>query len=571
MGWLIGLLALIPLAGAEVARGIREGQTPVLGTASKAGGQPALLTPAAGKSVPLVEFDRIELPVASAPPPDSPTVRLAWGAGEELLAAPPTIDAKNIRVVASIGTFAFPRRSLRQLSAPRSGITRLEESFRTLTADWTSAGEPKLDSRRFRSAPSSLLLEVSGQSVERAITPRLVAGEFLFWIDDESPRDSAGWTASFAFGDPKPAILKIGRSGDRGALTAACIGSPKISFREAPSRTGWRRVRLTFSPTSIALTVDDAAVAWSFDQGMGGPLTKIRFERLQAPAAQQSSSAVRFDDLTLIESYSRKGSGLADPSQAQLTDQEGDRWFGELKSSDANGMVFRLATGATLRTPWDRFRSLEFASSPASPRLEWTGEIGRLSAPGVGEWVASLIAADEKEWTLEHPLLGRFKIPTERISSWTPRVWGRRTELFAGPFHLGDKLASEFDRPMPDGTKLRTEFTLAAVPVKSRLCLWVQGMEGTGLLAPFASRLRAGSLRSEVWINGKNIDYLNRHIASRSAEPTPLQLDVPVDALRVGDNTLEIRQTPDAKTGAFDEAEVSQLTLELTLPRETSK
>ena len=149
-------------------------------------------------------------------------------------------------------------------------------------------------------------------------------------------------------------------------------------------------------------------------------------------------------------------------------------------------------------------------------------------------------------------------------SSDLPQVVGRRLELFEGPWHLGDKLAAEFERPMPDGTTLKTEFHLPSLPGACRLRLAVQGMEGMGPLAPFASRLRAGDLRSEVWLNGRNVDYLNRRIDRRSSEPAAATLDLPVDALRVGSNTLEIRQTPDRKSGAFDEAEVSQLSLDLT-------
>jgi len=52
-------------------------------------------------------------------------------------------------------------------------------------------------------------------------------------------------------------------------------------------------------------------------------------------------------------------------------------------------------------------------------------------------------------------------------------------------------------------------------------------------------------MRTELELNGKAIDQLNRHGAGAAAEPRPLCIDLPRAALRKGDNAVELRQRPD--------------------------
>ncbi|MSR59884.1 MAG: hypothetical protein EXS05_19970 [Planctomycetaceae bacterium] len=78
--------------------------------------------------------------------------------------------------------------------------------------------------------------------------------------------------------------------------------------------------------------------------------------------------------------------------------------------------------------------------------------------------------------------------------------------------------------------------------------------------------LAAGHLRTELWINGRRLDDLNRHVALRAHPDNPqrLRIAVPNAFLKAGDNTLELRQRPDRNDPQqFDDCEISRLGLEV--------
>ena len=68
--------------------------------------------------------------------------------------------------------------------------------------------------------------------------------------------------------------------------------------------------------------------------------------------------------------------------------------------------------------------------------------------------------------------------------------------------------------------------------------------EATGL--PFASLVSKGELRTNVQINGKFVDYLNRHITSKNETPERIRLAIPAGLLREGENRLRIEQVAEA-------------------------
>ena len=68
--------------------------------------------------------------------------------------------------------------------------------------------------------------------------------------------------------------------------------------------------------------------------------------------------------------------------------------------------------------------------------------------------------------------------------------------------------------------------------------------EASGL--PFADLVSKGELRTNVQINGKFVDYLNRHITSKNETPERIRLAIPAGLLREGENRLRIEQVAEA-------------------------
>ncbi len=59
----------------------------------------------------------------------------------------------------------------------------------------------------------------------------------------------------------------------------------------------------------------------------------------------------------------------------------------------------------------------------------------------------------------------------------------------------------------------------------------------------FSNLVRAGELRTKVSMNGKEFDYINRHISTRNEKPERIRLPIPAGLLRAGENRLKIVQS----------------------------
>jgi hypothetical protein len=67
-------------------------------------------------------------------------------------------------------------------------------------------------------------------------------------------------------------------------------------------------------------------------------------------------------------------------------------------------------------------------------------------------------------------------------------------------------------------------------------------VEGESEGLPFFFRIQKGELRTNVQINGKPIDYLNRHITSKNRTPERIRLPIPAGLLQPGRNVIRFEQ-----------------------------
>jgi hypothetical protein len=169
---------------------------------------------------------------------------------------------------------------------------------------------------------------------------------------------------------------------------------------------------------------------------------------------------------------------------------------------------------------------------------------------------------DEKRLTLRHPDLGDLSIDRSRLARLRRLFYGQRIELDNASHHLGDK-----DRAVPglqprraEGSTLTRKFRLETVSASTRFIVSVIQLKGPGNgIGPALDR---GELRTEVWVNGERVDYLNRLVDRAQVRPQQLTIAVPKKLLRAGDNVLELRQTPEAGTEHYENCGVSELLIE---------
>ena len=511
-----------------------------------------------------------------------PRVELATG--ESLVAENLELDGVGVRFVSTLGPIELPRRVVREVYGAETGAALWRDRFAGIATDWVQTGSPAITTDRANSAPSSLLLTNADDGLARRLTPPVDLGTLsLTYYDTGITVPGRHWSIALGFGAEATPDLKIvpGWESATGSISIAdSLGIPTLPWARS---TGWHELEISFGPGQLLVTVDEAVVVASLAKGIDRPLTSISFAIDAAPAARSKRSGeplaadsprnvdgapqatrVWIDDIALTERASLSSRLVSDPARTDVLETTGDQWLGELLGADARGIRLRIAAGQEVSIPWTRVRSARFPDV-AVPDLTWTGEIGDLSLRDGSRLVAVREAVDEARWQVSHPRLGRRSVAVDQVAGWTPRVVGRRIALPGATYHSGTKLVAGFRRPDPDGTAYETSFELPEPAGSAVVCLRAAGMEGMGPQAPFASTLRAGPMRSELWINGRKVDFFNRLLGARSTPDVEMRLPVPAGFLKVGSNVLGIRGVPDPRTGGFDEVEILSIALEQSL------
>ncbi len=261
----------------------------------------------------------------------------------------------------------------------------------------------------------------------------------------------------------------------------------------------------------------------------------------------------------------------------------GDEIFGSIVQVDATQVRMQGKFGV-VDVPWSELRGLLRREaeptfppvSGAAARIQIRAASAIPQAPSEFLTVALESAtADGVTWT--HPLLGRQTWPWKRIQKIEPMFVGQYQLLFPGIRHLGDELRPQFRRSHPSGDPLSVDFSLDELPTATvYVSLSVAQLEPSGpqtpLGRPFLDELRAGHLGTYLSINGHSLGSLNERINFRTDvdKPDRLRIPIPIEALQVGKNRIEIRQRPSMRDATdFDDCEVSHIALEIELPAAT--
>lgn len=512
-------------------------------------------------------------PAISAPGAEGgsdPRVELATG--ESLMAEDLELDGARVRFDSILGPIDLSRRLVREVHGAEKDTVLWRDAFARIATDWAPTGSPTIVTERARSAPASLLLANPAEGLKRRFATPVESGALsLMYYDTGITAPRRRWSIALGFGAEATPDLTIVPGWESASGTISIAESLGISTLPWARRTGWHELEVSFGPDQLLVTVDDAVVVASLSKGVDRPLTSISFAVDPVPADSPRdvdpaprAARVWIDDVALTERAPLAFRLVSDPERTDVLETTGDQWLGELLGADPQGIRLRVAAGQEVSIPWPRVRSARFPDVVV-PESTWTGEIGDLTLRDGSRLIVVREALDEARWQVSHPRLGRRSLVVDQVADWTPRVVGRRIALAGSAFHSGTKLVVGFRRPRPDGTAYETSFELPEPAGSAVACLRVVGMEGMGPQAPFASTLRAGSMRSELWINGRNVDFFNRLLVARSMADRELRLPIPAGFLEVGSNVLRIRGVPDPATGGFDEIEVLSIALEQTV------
>jgi hypothetical protein len=385
----------------------------------------------------------------------------------------------------------------------------------------------------------------------------VAAGRLGVNFEEQGRPAGARWTLAALFhngGQSRRLVVTVAGAGDHFEVDAG--GLAGVSRRVARS-PGWHRLVLRFTPRSLRVTCDDDVLWYNLDEGPGGTLRRVILSCAKAPAeADTPRGAVAWAEFGLERAVDESPRPPADAEQDAVRLADGDELFGRVLRADRRAVEIEGRFGKRSLS-WADVQGCSFRRETVPPRTT-EGEHVRVRlrsglCPEADELEGVVTGLDERRLTLRHALLGDLAIERARLQELRPLFHGKRIELDAGPHHLGPRgqVLPGLRPAHAEGLSWRGSFRLDAVPAEARLVVHVLGLSG------------AGGARTEVVVNGRRVDYLNRQVDRAESGPRRLAVPLPRDALRSGDNAVELLQTADPSSGRPGHCVVSGLALEI--------
>ncbi|AMV38065.1 hypothetical protein [Planctomyces sp. SH-PL62] len=444
------------------------------------------------------------------------------------------------------------RRPGAQWVVQRLGEARiLAEGFDALDASaWNVEGKPLVV---VENGESALRLPAGGASIARRFDEPLEAGRVeLTFRDDGAIRPDRRWTLELTFRAPGgPASLRVLLGWSEESLAVETPQGPSLAVQRLVRTDAWRRLTVRFGDDRTEVSVDGKDLAHG--RGPAGPLESIRI----ATAGETDDDGPGGDVGAIqVARFARVPSSLEiDPTQDEARLVIGDQFFGAIRRGDRD-RVSMLVDDRPIELDWGHLAGLYFrrAPAPGAPvagalaRVEWRAGGDDPDAPP--DFAEGAVAAlSDAALTLETPYAGSLAIPRDRLVRLLVLEPGLRLVLDPCSHHLGDEVSTTpplLDPPSPEGGVLERPFEVPADAIDSGpafAVLDVVGVVGEATGLPFSDYIRRGQLKTYLAINGRRVDYLNRHISGLNEAPERIRLPIPADALRPGANVLRIEQT----------------------------
>ncbi|WP_337173379.1 hypothetical protein [Paludisphaera sp.] len=466
------------------------------------------------------------------------------------------------------------RPGIQSLTQRRGEVRVLDDRFDALDPAWDVAGGPRVV---VEDGESALLLPAAGSSIERRFDPPIEAGRVeLSFRDDGRVHPGRSWSLALTFrAAGRPAVARVLLGWAEESLAVESPDGPSLAVQRLARGDGWRRATVRFDARRTEIAIDGQALAHG--RGPEGPLESIRI-------AVEGAGDGGPDGLVAATQVVRFASVPSDPEVDPAQDEArlavGDQLFGAILRGDRD-RVEMTVDGRPAAIAWKDLAGLHFRRDPAAgdpiagalARVEWEPGDGRDREPDFAEGAVTSLTDDAL--TLQTSYAGTLTIPRDRLARLTVLEPGVRLVIDPCSHHLGDEISGPssvppLDPPMYEGGVLERAFEVPAdAPAvgPASIVLDVVGVvgEATGLM--FSDMVRRGELKTYVVLDGKRIDYINRHIEDANESTRRIRVPVPADALGPGRHVLRLEQTGDARDpNAFDDLGVLALAVEFNPP-----
>jgi hypothetical protein len=516
----------------------------------------------------LDQVDHVRFPLIKRFPSRVATLhRVTLIDGQRLTGEILRLDAEALRFRPTwAGVLTIPRHVIVSLMQLPGYANFVDEDFETECKAWKMTGLPALSDRQHTSGKRSLLMKSPGQFAEYSLAEPLEAGRAGINFHDPLVTTASRWLFEANFQSARGTrVIRIVVGDASDSYTAELPGEKQASFRVRRT-AGWHRLQLEFTGTMLVISVDDDLLWAGREHGPGGPLCKIRLACRPVPAKGKQQGEVFFDDFALARVVEPGRHSRADPDQDELWLRDGDQVFGRVLTADRRSICLRARFGKRIWV-WGDVRGL-YLREAISPSRITEGEQVRIrvrtgAGPELDRVVGQVRGLDADRLTVRAPILGELVIDRHRVRRLRWLFHGRRIELDHTGHHLGPKgmLVARLHPARAEGLKANWKFDLESLPAAAQLQLQVAHLRGKE--DGNTQAWKRGELQTEVVVNGKVVDYLNHHVQHSGWEPRRVSIALPRERLRVGRNTLQLRQTPERRTGHYESFGVKNLVIEM--------
>lgn len=371
----------------------------------------------AGQAQPLSasSLHRVRLETRTVVPLRAASVhRVTLSDGQGLTGVLRGLDDRTLSVrTAWAEKLALPRAAVAAVTHQPGWTPVFLDDFTDGLKAWKVEGKPETEA-----APtpdrSGLVFNAPGQAVEYALAVPLREGRASINFNDNKEAAGATWVAEAAFQTPAgPRVLSVTLAGASNLYEARVPGLGGAATPAARS-SGWHRLSVQFTATSLRVVVDESVLWHSLKHGPGGPLLRWRLACRKADA-QTPRGQVRFAAFALQRTVDEPRRPPGDASQDEIWLLSGDQLFGHVLRADRRAVVLRGRFGQ--RTlPWNCIRGIYLRRGPPLPRP--AGERVRLwvenGTPQADE-LEGFLSLDERRWRLRHALLGTVELERDRV------------------------------------------------------------------------------------------------------------------------------------------------------------
>lgn len=430
----------------------------------------------------------------------------------------------------------------------------LVDAFETLDPSvWTIAGKPRLLAEAAEAG--ALLLPLEGASIERRFDEPIAAGRIdLTFLDDGKVRPGRRWMFVLTFRGPSgPVEARVLLGWEEESLAVESPEGPALAVQRLARSEGWRRLTIRFGAERAEIAVDGKELAHG--RGPSGPLESIRIATASGKEEEKTGDAQggTIGEIQVFRFTPTPTSLEVAPSRDEARLVVGDQLFGAIRRGDRD-RVEMTVDDQPIAPRWEDLAGLYFERTPAPgapirgvlARVQWrSGDDDPARAADFAE--GAVEAFSDASITLATPYLGTLTIPRDRLTRIRVLDPGLRLMIDPTAHHLGDEISVTpplLDPPMPEGGELERSIRLPEVPEgPAFLVLDVVQVVGEAPGLPFSEFIRRDELKTYVEVNGKRIDYLNRHIHDANETPARIRIPIPNGSLVAGDNKFRIVQT----------------------------